>query len=183
MTLLRKTLDALYWVCGAVAGLCIVAICALMMAMSLGREIGINVSGGDEVAGWLMAAMAFLGLAHTFKHGDLIRVTLVIERFTGATRRWLELLAIGTGGLFLGLFAWYCVRMVYDSWRFNEFAQGVIAIPIWIPQSGLALGVVVLFVAFLDEFVRVLAGHAPCYHREPPKTADEIIERAAESGV
>ena len=183
MMILRKTLDALYWVCGAIAGLSIVAICALMMVMSLGRELGINVSGGDEITGWLMAAAAFLGLAHTFKHGDLIRVTLVIERFTGGTRRWLELLAIGVGGLFLGLFAWYCVRMVYDSWRFNEFAQGVIAIPIWIPQTGLALGVVVLFLAFVDEFVRVLAGHAPCYHREPPKTADEIIERAAESGV
>ncbi|HJQ56324.1 MAG TPA: TRAP transporter small permease [Vineibacter sp.] len=183
MTILRKALDTLYWGCGAIAGLFMVAICGLMMALSLGRELGINVRGGDEITGWLMAASAFLGLAYTFKHGDLIRVTLLIERFTGSPRRWLELVALGIGGLFLGLFAWYCVRMVYDSWRFNEFAQGVIAIPIWIPQSGLTLGVVVLFVAFCDEFVRVLAGHTPCYQREPPKTADEIIERAAESGV
>ncbi len=40
-----------------------------------------------------------------------------------------------------------------------------------------------LLVAFVDEFVRVLAGNKPCYMRDPPKTADEIIERAAESGV
>lgn len=180
---MRRFLDALYWSCGALAGLMLIAICIVMMLMSVGREFGINLKGGDEITGWLCAALCFLGLAHTFKHGDLIRVTLVVDRFAGPRRRAIELVALSTGGAFLGLFAWFCVRMVYDSWRFAEFAQGVIAIPIWIPQAALALGVALLFVAFVDEFVRVLRGHKPCYMRDPPKTADEIIERAAESGV
>lgn len=180
---MRRFLDALYWVCGALAGLMLVAICIVMMLMSVGREVGINLKGGDEIAGWLCAAMCFLGLAHTFKHGDLIRVTLVVDRFEGSRRRLIELVALSTGGAFLALFAWFLVKMVYDSWRFVEFAQGVIAIPIWIPQSALAVGVVLLLVAFVDEFVRVLMGNKPCYMRDPPKTADEIIERAAESGV
>lgn len=181
--MLRKFLDSLYWLAGALAGLILVGLGVVMMLMSVGREFGINLKGGDEIAGWLTAALCFLGLAHTFKHGDLIRVTLLVDRFEGSRRRLIELAALATGGAFLALFAWFCVRMVWDSWRFNEFAQGVIAIPIWIPQSGVAAGVVLLFVAFVDEFVRVLAGHKPCYMRDPPKTADEIIERAAESGV
>lgn len=181
--MLRKVLDGLYWACGALAGLMLIGIAVVMMLMSVGREFGINIRGGDEITGWLCAATCFLGLAHTFKHGDLIRVTLLVERFEGSKRRIAELVALGTGSAFLALFAWFCARMVYDSWRFNEFAQGVIAIPIWIPQSAVAIGVVLLFVAFIDEFIRVLAGHKPCYFRDPPKTADEIIERAAESGV
>lgn len=180
---MRRFLDALYWSCGALAGLMLIAICTVMMLMSVGREFGINLKGGDEITGWLCAALCFLGLAHTFKHGDLIRVTLVVDRFEGPRRRAIELVALSTGGAFLGLFAWFCARMVYDSWRFAEYAQGVIAIPIWIPQAALALGVALLFVAFVDEFVRVLQGHKPCYMRDPPQTADEIIERAAESGV
>lgn len=180
---MRRFLDALYWVCGALAGLMLIAICVVMMLMSVGREFGINLKGGDEISGWLCAAMCFLGLAHTFKQGDLIRVTLLVDRFEGSRRRIVELVALLTGGAFLALFAWFLSKMVYDSWRFNEFAQGVIAIPIWIPQSALAVGVVLLLVAFVDEFVRVLMGNKPCYMRDPPKTADEIIERAAESGV
>ena len=180
---MRRFLDALYWVCGALAGLMLIAICVVMMLMSVGREFGINLKGGDEISGWLCAAMCFLGLAHTFKHGDLIRVTLLVDRFEGGRRRAMELVALFTGGAFLALFAWFLSKMVYDSWRFNEFAQGVIAIPIWIPQSALAVGVVLLLVAFIDEFVGVLMGNKPCYMRDPPKTADEIIERAAESGV
>ena len=181
--MLRRFLDALYWICGALAGLMLVALCVVMMLMSVGREFGINLKGGDEISGWLCAALCFLGLAHTFKHGDLIRVTLMVDRFEGGRRRLIELVALFTGGAFLALFAWFLVKMVWDSWRFNEFAQGVIAIPIWIPQSALAVGVVLLLVAFADEFVRVLMGNKPCYMRDPPKTADEIIERAAESGV
>lgn len=180
---MRRFLDALYWVCGALAGLMLIAICVVMMLMSVGREFGINLKGGDEISGWLCAAMCFLGLAHTFKQGDLIRVTLVVDRFEGSRRRIVELVALFTGGAFLALFAWFLTKMVWDSWRFDEYAQGVIAIPIWIPQSALAVGVVLLLVAFVDEFVRVLMGNKPCYMRDPPKTADEIIERAAESGV
>jgi len=44
---LRRFLDALYWVCGALAGLMLVAICIVMMLMSVGREVGINLKGGD----------------------------------------------------------------------------------------------------------------------------------------
>ena len=55
--------------------------------------------------------------------------------------------------------------------------------PIWIPQSGLALGAVLLFVAFVDELVRVLRGARPAYERERPTTVDELIDRMAESGT
>ena len=34
-----------------------------------------------------------------------------------------------------------------------------------------------------DELVHVLAGYRPRYEREPPKTAEEAVERAAASAV
>jgi TRAP-type C4-dicarboxylate transport system permease small subunit len=35
------------------------------------------------------------------------------------------------------------------------------ASPLWIPQSAMALGVTVLAIAFVDEFVEVLRGRDP----------------------
>ena len=59
--------------------------------------------------------------------------------------------------------SWAIVRFVYESWKFNEVAQGLIKIPIWIPQSAVALGIVILLIAVLDELVTVLRGGMPAY--------------------
>lgn len=59
----RGALDGLYLVCGVLAGLALVAIAVIMLLLSLGRQVGFNLRGGDEMAAWLTAATAFLGLA------------------------------------------------------------------------------------------------------------------------
>ena len=59
--------------------------------------------------------------------------------------------------------AWAVLRFVYESWTFKEVAQGLIKIPIWIPQMSFVLGVLIFFVAVLDEFVAVLRGGKPAY--------------------
>ena len=52
-------------------------------------------------------------------------------------------------------------RFVYESWKFNEVAQGMIKVPIWIPQLGFVVGVAIFFVAILDELVVVLRRQKP----------------------
>jgi TRAP-type C4-dicarboxylate transport system permease small subunit len=179
----RMFLDGLYLAAGYLAGLFLLAIFALMMGLSVGREVGINIPAGDDFASWCMAAMAFLALAHTFKSGELIRVGLVVGRLRGRLRHAIEILCLIIGSGFVAFFAWHAVRMTYDSWRFNDMAQGVLAVPLWIPQLGYAGGLVILFVAFVDELARVLSGHPPGYEKPPPRTAEEVVERAVQSGL
>ena len=62
-------------------------------------------------------------------------------------------------------------------------STGVLVIPLWIPQIGFSAGLVILWIAVVDELVHVLLGNKPRYEKEPPKTAEELIERAASSGV
>ena len=182
-TMIRKLLDGLYLWSGYLAGAFIVAIFVLMMLLSAGRPLGFNVPAGDDFISWCMAATAFLGLAHTFRSGEMIRVGLLIDRLDAPRRRVLEIVSLLLGCGFIGFFAWYAVRMLYDSWRFNDMAQGVVAVPLWIPQLGFAGGLVILFIAFVDELVHVLSGNAPRYEKPKPKTAEEAVERAVHSGV
>lgn len=181
--MIRRLLDGLYLLAGWLAGLFLIAIFLMMMAMSLGRELGINVKSGDDITSWLMAATSFLGLAHTFKSGEMIRVGLLTERLTGRTKQIFELFALVIAAGFIGYFAWYAVNMTYTSWVFDEMSQGVLVIPIWIPQVGFTAGLIILFIAIVDELVHVALGNKPRYETEPPKTAEEVIERAASSGV
>ena len=180
---MRFFLDRLYLFSGYLAGAFMVAIFLLMMVLSAGRPIGFNIPAADDFVSWCMAAMAFLGLAHTFRSGEMIRVGLLIDQLPERSRRPVEIVCLVIGIGFIGFFALYAAQLIHDSWRFHEMSQGVIAIPMWIPQIGYATGLVILLIAFVDEFVHVLRGNPPRYEKPKPATAEEVVERAIQSGV
>src|SRR6478672_4859344 len=181
--MIRKSLDALYLAAGYLAGVFLIAIFVLMMALSVGREINLNLPAGDDFVSWCMAAMAFLGLAHTFRNGEMIRVGLLIDKLPEKSRHWVEIVCLAIGIGFIGFFSFYACQLIRDSWRFHEMSQGVISIPMWIPQIGYAAGLVILLIAFVDEFVHVVRGNPPRYEKPKPTTAEEVVERAVQSGV
>ncbi len=180
---MRVVLDRLYLFAGYAAGVFLVLIFGIMMFGSLGRQFSLNIPAADDFVSWCMAAMAFLGLAHTFKRGEIIRVGLLIEQLTERPRWLMEIFALAVGAAFTLYFTWYAVAMTYDSWRFHDMAQGVLAIPLWIPQLGYGGGLAILAVALVDELVHVLGGNKPSYEKEPPSSPDELVERIAAGGA
>src|SRR5438552_781090 len=115
--MLRRALDGLYLGAGYAAGVFLFAIFAIMMVMSVGRQFSLNIPAGDDFASWCMAAMAFLGLAHTFKRGEMIRVGLLLERLHGRKKQIAEIVALGIATAFVIYFTRHAVQMTYDSWR------------------------------------------------------------------
>lgn len=178
----RRGLDWLYWFAGVLAGLCLFVIFALMLIMAVGREFRINVPAGDDFASWLMAAMSFLGLAHTFKRGEMIRVGILLERLTGRAKQSAEVIAHSVGLIAICYFTYSLVKFVYDSWKFNDMSTGTVSVPLWIPQVALVVGLAILAIAMLDELIHVLRGNNPSYEKPPPKTTEELLQRVTESG-
>jgi TRAP-type C4-dicarboxylate transport system permease small subunit len=180
---MRVFLDRLYLYAGYLAGAFMVAIFVQMMLLSAGRPVGFNIPAADDFVSWCMAAMAFLGLAHTFRHGEMIRVGLLIDELPEKNRHWVELgcLIIGTG--FIGFFAYHAVKMNYQSYLFGDMSQGVVLVPMWIPQVGYSTGLIILLIAFVDELIHVAMGGSPRYERPKPQTAEEVVERAVQSGA
>ncbi len=160
---MRRALDIVYDASAAFAALCLAAICVVMLAQAFGREVGLLVRGADDITAWLCAAASFFALGHTFRKGELVRMGLCIDMLGTRSRRWAELIALSITTVCVGYMTWAAISFVYDSWRFNEVAQGLIKIPIWIPQLSFALGVLILLVAVLDELVAVLRFQTPAY--------------------
>ena len=181
--MLRRSLDGLYLAAGYVAGGFLIVIFAIMMIMSVGRQFAVNIPAGDDFSSWAMAAMASLGLAHTFRRGEMIRVGLLLERLHGRTKWIAELVALGIAATFILYFTRHTIQMTYDSWRFNDVAQGVVALPLWIPQLGFAGGLAILSIALIDEMANVVGGNRPSYEKgSPDETPDEFIERISQGG-
>jgi TRAP-type C4-dicarboxylate transport system permease small subunit len=162
---MRRFLDRLYAASGALAALCLASICVLMLAQAGLREFGVLIRGADDISAWLCAAAAFLALGYTFRHGELVRVGLFIDWLSAGKRRFAELVALSITALFAGYIAWAVARFVYESWKFKEVAQGLLKVPIWIPQLCFVLGVVIFLVAVVDELVLVIRKEKPSYQR------------------
>jgi TRAP-type C4-dicarboxylate transport system permease small subunit len=150
---MRKALDALYDGAAALAAFFMVALLVMVLLSITSRLLHFHVPGTDAYAGYLMAAAGFLALAHTLKRGEHIRVTLLINALRGAPRRALELWALAAASALALLGAWYSARLVWQSRAFNDISTGNDATPLWLPQLGMAIGMAVLAIAFVDELV------------------------------
>ncbi|MGE5148269.1 MAG: TRAP transporter small permease [Candidatus Eiseniibacteriota bacterium] len=186
---LRRALDALYRLSGALAALFLVAICAIVLLQvganavdkiaqwTTGAPIGLVVPSYAEFAGFFLAASSFLALAYTLRHGGHVRVSLFVWRLGSTARRALELWCTGFGALLSGYFSYFAIRLVIDSWRFDDLSPGLVPIPIWIPQTSLALGLVILTIALADEFETIRRGGEAAYMR-----AEQALEAQLEHG-
>ena len=160
---MRKFLNGLYLGAGCLAALCVLAIAVLMIGQTVLREFGIRTGATNDIVAWLCAAAAFLAMAHAFKHGDFVRVTLLLERAPPKMRQRVEVACLGVACVAIGYLAWWATRFTWESWQFKEVAGGLLPLPIWIPQGTFVVGAWLFFIAVLDEMVLVLRGHRPTY--------------------
>lgn len=158
---MRRMLDALYRAAGALAALCVLAIFALMIYASVGREMGWRVGIVNDLVAWLCAAAAFLAMAPSFRNGDFVRVTLLLERLSAPVRRRFEAVSLGVAAIAIAYLAWWAARSTYESWEFNDMAGGLLVVPMWIPQMTFVVGALLFFVAVIDELVLVLTVGKP----------------------
>jgi TRAP-type C4-dicarboxylate transport system permease small subunit len=149
----RRALDLLYDGAAWLAALFMVALLVAVLLAIAGRELNFYVKGTDAYAGYFMAASGFLALAHTLKRGEHIRVTLLITALPKGAARVLERVAHGLAVALSGLLAFYACRLAWQSHAFNDISTGNDATPLWLPQLGMAVGTLILCIAFIDEFV------------------------------
>ena len=155
---MRRTLDLLYDGAAWLAALAMIGVLVAVLLSIVSRQLGFHVPGTDAYAGYAMAGAGFLALAHTLKHNEHIRVTLLLGRLQGRAKHALEMWALSAAVLLAALFAFYSVRLAWQSHVFNDISTGNDATPLWIPQLAMAVGMLVLTIAFIDEFVLELRG-------------------------
>jgi len=165
---MRKALNALYDGAAAVAALFLLGLLVMVLLSITGRQFNFYVPGTDAYAGYLMAASGFLALAHTLKRGEHIRVTLILSALSGRWKKGMEVWALAFASVLSTLFAFYCCRLSWQSRMFNDISTGSDATPLWIPQIGMAVGTVILAIAFVDELVLEIRGQRVVQSSDEP---------------
>jgi len=160
---IRQLLNRLYEFAGALAAVNVFFIFILMIYASVGRSFHLRVSWVNDVVSWLCAAAAFLGMAYSFRNGDFVRVTLLLERLPISLRKVLEIISLLIALVSITYLMYWVVLFTYESWSFKDMAGNMVAIPIWIPQMSLVIGTFIFWVAVIDECVGMIQGKTPRY--------------------
>jgi len=133
---MRRALDSLYKLCGVLAAAAMLMIAALILAQVFLRFFGSQIRSADDISGWALVATIILGLAPTYRHNAHIRLSIVL----------------------VGWAAYVSVHFVWESYIYNELNQGLLAVPMWIPQFFMAFGFLVFLIALVDDLVVDLMG-------------------------
>ncbi|MGK6310403.1 TRAP transporter small permease [Variovorax sp. DT-64] len=162
---MRRLLDRLYLGAGALGAFCVFLIFVLMVVGGVGRQMNWHVSGMNDAVAWLCAAASFFAMAHAFRHGDFVRVTLLLDAVPPKVRRVLDVACLLIAAASVAYLTYWATSFTWESYEFAEMATGLLVIPIWIPQSTFVIGCWLLLVAMIDELVGVVRGEKPSYQR------------------
>lgn len=158
--MIRALLQRLYFACGVLAGACLVAVAGFVLYSIGGSLFGYIARSADDFAGYAMLASSFLALAHTFGKGEHIRVTILVQRLHGRARRLAEIWCLAIAAALAGYLAWFSISNTWISYQIGDISTGLVPVPLWIPQTAMALGAAVLCIAVLEQLIVAVTGGA-----------------------
>tara|TARA_B100000674_G_scaffold265350_1_gene218998 strand:+ start:377 stop:868 length:492 start_codon:yes stop_codon:yes gene_type:complete len=153
---LNKSLNKLYKFSGYVAALFLILVAVFILIGISSRIFGFYIRGLAEYSGYCMASASFFALAYTFVEGGHIRITLFFEKLSGLKKKILETWCLSVASFFSGYLAFYFIKMLIISYKFQERSEGADEILIWIPQTSVAIGSTIFFICVLHQLILII---------------------------
>ena len=161
---MRRFLNATYKAAGMLSALLILAICLLISAQIVLNGMGRLMPGVlpstipsyADFAGFMLAGATFLAMAYTLRSGGHIRVNLVVQRLSPRVVLIAEFLALTVASVFVGYALYFSGALVLESLHYGDVSNGIIPVPLWLPQSAMTFGMGLLLIALLHTLVDLI---------------------------
>ncbi len=153
MSELNNFLNKIYKFSGYIAAFFLILVAAFILIGISSRIFGFYIRGLAEYSGYCMAASSFFALAYTFVEGGHIRITLFLEKISNDKKKYLETWCLLVASFFSGYLAFYFIKMLIISYKFQERSEGADEILIWIPQISVAVGSSIFFICIFHKLI------------------------------
>ena len=150
---LDQSLNKLYKFSGYIAAFFLILVAIFILIGVSSRIFGFYIRGLAEYSGYCMAAASFFALAYTFVEDGHIRITLFLEKLSEKKKYFIEIWSLSIASFFSGYLAFYFIKMLIISYKFQERSEGADEILIWIPQTSVAIGSTIFFISVLHTFI------------------------------
>jgi TRAP-type C4-dicarboxylate transport system permease small subunit len=161
--MLQKSLDALFKAGIVISAISMSGICLLIMAQIIGRWFGLIIPSSEDFSGYLLAASLFYALPYSYRHNSHIRVVFLLGRLNTGKRLWVERINL-TLLLVLTSYCTYALAaFCLETYEFHEVSTGFVAVPLWIPQSSMVIGMALFLLAVLQDWLVIMLGREPSF--------------------
>ena len=150
---LDKNLNKIYKFSGYIAALFLIFVAIFILIGISSRIFNFYIRGLAEYSGYCMAAASFFALSYTFVEQGHIRITLFLEKLASPKKKFLEIWCLSITSIFSGYLAYYFLKMLIISYKFQERSEGADEILIWIPQTSLSIGSTIFFICILHQLI------------------------------
>lgn len=162
---MRAMLDKFYHGCGVAAAFCVFMIAFSVVVEVIVRSFGASLPGVIEVATFALVGASFLALADTFRHNIHIRISVLTQHLPPKVRRIAELWSLAVAAVISLWLAFWGIDMAWEAYTYGDKSNGLLAIPLWIPQGIMTLGIILLAISVIEEFINVWRGRETTYQK------------------
>ncbi|MGE8941997.1 TRAP transporter small permease [Leptospira interrogans] len=144
----------LFAACRVGAGVALVAMIAIVFGEIVSRNMfGVSLQLSEEVAGYLLVALCFLGFVGSYRSGDLMRIEMIYDLFPSHQRAIADILFDGIALVAVIIVNYFTSRFVWSSYTRGTVAPTLLETPLWIPQLFMPLGLSILAVALVCRMI------------------------------
>ena len=131
-----------------------VSFCLMIFAIFQRYFLNTPLKWGDEMLGYLLVAIVMSGVAEALRRGDHVAIDLLTSFFGIKVRALFTYLSYTAVLAFAVIFGISADEVVRFSYGFGSFSPGYLEAPMWIPQSTMIAGSVLLGLGALAGLVR-----------------------------
>ena len=132
---------------------------ALVVLLDVGfRSLGRPLVWASEISVYLMVALAFFGIGHTWTQGGHFRVTLLAAILNPMASRAIEFLCATLALAFSVAYTIGAYKLAAFSFALKFTTPTVLRMPIWMLQGVIVAGGAFLALAIFEDLLRVSRG-------------------------
>ena len=131
-----------------------VSFCLMIFAIFQRYFLNTPLKWGDEMLGYLLVAIVMSGVAEALRHGDHVAIDLLTSFFGIKIQAFLTYLSYTAVLAFAVIFGISADEVVRFSYGFGSYSPGYLEAPMWIPQSTMIVGSILLGLGALAGLVR-----------------------------
>lgn len=145
---------------GALSWLAVLIVVA--MACSITADAFYRLITGRPIAGVIeynevgLVALVFLSLAGAQRRQEHVSTDIVVRLLSARSRRYVVAVGLVAALVVLAVLTMTTAQLAWASYTDGEYRFGLIQVPIWPAKVAMALGLLVLLLAVLDDFVGVV---------------------------
>ena len=139
---------------GVIAGILILA-CGLMIVYEVICRSVFNAPTEwvMELATYCVTIAGFLGMGVAYAGRKHIQVDILLSKLSEKTKVYLGVITTLAGAFYALIFFWQGLNMVTISFTMNNLAATTLSTPLWIPQSSMPIGMLLLFLHLVHSFL------------------------------